>query len=347
MRSQAIDLIKGIAIVAVICLHTLSPGALDAIGAQFYLWQAVPVFVFLMGLNATSSLRRRGGRTMRELYSRDYLAGRFDRVYVPFLIAFLVTLALALLTQTPHSSAIKLPAELLVGLFPIDGPGNYYVTLLFQFVLLFPLVFWGLRRRPRLTLAACLAIELGFEVLGPWLGLYSTHTYLFSSCILRFIFLVALGGWFAGVPAASALRQRWLWCGGLLSVAYLALVQADPAALSFAGIAQPGGDVLAAFYPACLVLLGLALLPATGGGLPLRGVGELGRASYHIFLLQIAWFGFGLIAAHSVWALLGNLAVTLSAGVAFYELMAIRSSARTYRTRPAWLRRPRRASSGP
>ena len=105
MRSQAIDLIKGIAIVAVICLHTLSPGTLDAIGAQFYLWQAVPVFLFLMGLNATSSLRRRGGRTMRELYSRDYLAGRFDRVYVPFLIAFLVTLALALLTQTPHSRA--------------------------------------------------------------------------------------------------------------------------------------------------------------------------------------------------------------------------------------------------
>jgi peptidoglycan/LPS O-acetylase OafA/YrhL len=347
MRSQAIDLIKGIAIVAVICLHTLSPGTLDAIGAQFYLWQAVPVFVFVMGLNATSSLRRRGGRTMRELYSRDYLAGRFDRVYVPFLIAFLVTLALALLTQTPHSSAIKLPAELLVGLFPIDGPGNYYVTLLFQFVLLFPLVYWGLRRRPRLTLAACLAIELGFEVLGPWLGFYSTHTYLFSSCILRFLFLVALGGWFAGVPTASALRQRWLWCGGLLSVAYLALVQGDPAALSFAGIEQPGGDALVAFYPACLVLLGMALLPASGGGLPLRGAGELGRASYHIFLLQIAWFGFGLIAAHSLWALLGNLAVTLSAGFAFYELMAIRSSARTYRTRPAWLRRPRRASSGP
>ena len=97
-----------------------------------------------------------------------------------------------------------------MGLFPIDGPGNYYVTLLFQFVLLFPLVFWGLRRRPRLTLAACLAIELGFEVLGPWLGLYSTRAYLFSSCSLRFIFLVAQGGLVCGgVPAASALRQRW------------------------------------------------------------------------------------------------------------------------------------------
>ena len=73
-------------------------------------------------------------------------------------------------------------------------------------------------------------------------------------------------------------------------MAYWRSVQADPAALSFAGIAQPGGDVLAAFDPACLVQLGLALLPATGGGLPLRGEGELARASYHICLLQIARF---------------------------------------------------------
>lgn len=320
-RSPAIDLIKGIAIVSVICLHTFSVGTLREIGAHFHIWQAVPVFLFLMGLNAASSLGRRGGGTLRGLYSSDYLAARFDRVFVPFLIAFIITLVLALLTHMAHSSGAKLVGDAIVGLFPIDGPGNYFVTLLFEFVVAFPLVFWGLRRWPLGTLLLCLALNGAFEALAHRLGFFKTNPYADASCLLRFLFLVALGGFCAGIPAKRALLSPWLWGGGLLSVAYLALVEVNSSALTIADGSQPGSNLLSAVYPACLVLLGIAFLPAVAE----RGVARLGavlgRASYHIFLVQIAWFGLVVWSAHSLPALLGNLAVTLSVGVAFYLLM--------------------------
>ncbi len=320
-RSSAIDLVKGLAIVSVICLHTFSMGTLEAIGAHFHIWQAVPVFLFLMGLNAGSSMRRRGGRTLREFYSGDYLAGRLDRVFVPFLIAFVITLALAVLTQTPHSTGAKLLGDPIVGLFPIDGPGNYFVTLLFEFVLVFPLIFWGLRRWPVATLLLCLALNGAFEALAHRLAFFQANPYADSSSLLRFLFLVALGGFCAAIPARRALRSPWLWGGVLLSVAYLALLEANSPALVAADGSQPGYNLLSACYAACLVLLGIAFLPALADRPVVRLGGVLGRASYHIFLVQIAWFGLALWSAHSLLALSGNLAVTLSLGVAFYELM--------------------------
>ncbi len=320
-RSSAIDLIKGLAIVSVICLHTFSAETLEAIGAHFHIWQAVPVFLFLMGLNAASSLQRRGGRTLRELYSSDYLAGRFDRVFVPFLIAFAITLALAILTQTPHSMGAKLLAEPIVGLFPIDGPGNYFVTLLFEFVVAFPLIFWGLRRWPVATLLLCLALGGAFEALAHRLSFFAANPYADSSSLLRFLFLVAMGGFCAAIPARRALRSHWLWGGALLSLAYLVLLEADPQALTAADGSQPGYNLITACYAACLVLSGIAFLPALAERPGARLGSVLGRASYHIFLVQIAWFGLGVWSAHSLLALSGNLAVTLSVGVAFYELM--------------------------
>jgi peptidoglycan/LPS O-acetylase OafA/YrhL len=319
-RSAAIDLIKGLAIVAVICLHSLSAHRLEAIGALFHIWQAVPVFVFLLGLNGAASLRRRGGRTLRELYFRDYLAPRFDRVYVPFLIAFAGTMLVAGALRGARYGLYGLASDLLSGELPIGGPGNYFIALLFQGVLLLPLLCWGLRRAPGRTLLVCLVVAAGYEVLSRASGLIHTNTFLYEACIARYLVLLALGCMLDGVPARRVLRSPWLWCGALLSAAYLGLVYADPSAIPFGASYSVGQAFPAVCYPALIVLLGMATLRGTRG--PLVRVGaELGRASYHIFLIQIVWFGLHVWRIDSLPALLGNLAATLAAGVAFYEIM--------------------------
>ncbi len=316
---------KGLAIASVICLHTLTPRTLGEIGAHFHIWQAVPVFLFLLGLNGASSLRRHGGRGLRELYSRDYLSGRVDRIAVPFLAAFVGTLLVALLTHVPHAGAGALAGDLLTGVFPISGPGNYFVTLLFEFTVVLPLLYWALLRWPVATLLGCLALNVGYELLEPHVGLFKSYPYAGGTFFARFLFLVALGGFCAVRPSGSVLRSRWLWLGAPLGIVYLALEQANAAVLSSTHLSLWGNPLLSAIYPACLVLLGIAFLPVSARGFPARAVALLGRASYHIFLLQIAWFGFAVwhaSYAHSLGALFGNLAVTLTAGVAFYELMA-------------------------
>jgi peptidoglycan/LPS O-acetylase OafA/YrhL len=320
-RSPAIDLIKGLAIVSVICLHTFTVHTLEDTAAILHIWQAVPVFIFLLGFNAAASMRRRDALTLRQLYRRDYLVGRFDRVYVPFLVAFAATMAMAILTRHHHTGLRELPVDLLLGLFPIDGPGNYFVTLLFEFTLLFPLVFWGLRRWPVRTLLLCLLLNTALEVMVSRVHFFQVHPYPYGASIARLLFLAALGGLCALRSVHVSLRSPLLWCGALLSATYLVLSRADPSLLTFADLTYVGEPLLAALYPAAMVLLGIAFLPALAGWLPARGGAVLGRASYHIFLVQIAWFGFTVLHTHGLVALSVNLAATLSLGMAFYRLM--------------------------
>jgi peptidoglycan/LPS O-acetylase OafA/YrhL len=318
-RSSAIDIIKGLAIVSVICLHTLSVHTLYAIAALFHIWQAVPVFIFLMGRNAASSLERRGRRSLRELYSREYLASRFDRIYVPFLVAYVATVILTTLTHAEHDHIRMIVGGLLVGMLPIDGPGNYFIALVFQFALVFPLVLWGLRRWPARTLLLCVAINLSFELFGRDIAVVREHPGIYEVCLARFLLLLALGGLLARIPPRRLLATRWLSLGALASAAYLGLNSIDSSTGPFGGSKW---DFASVFYTVFIVVLGMGALPQRARGWLPRSVAELGRASYHVFLAQIIWFGLTVWAPGSVLVLVGNLAVTLAAGVAFYRVMS-------------------------
>lgn len=315
-RLLAIDLIKGLAIISVIILHTVSLHVLYQTAALFHIWQAVPVFMCLMGLNGISSLRRRGMHSLRDLYSRDYFAARFDRIIIPFLLAFACTALVAGLTHRSHYDAFMFLGEL-----PIGGPGgNYFIALVIQYALLIPLIYWGLRRWPKRALLLCLAIDISFEIAAPRIALFHSHPYLYSVCSLRFLFLVGLGGVIAGLSTSQLLSSWWLWAGALLSTAYLGLIYADGHVVLFGEAAYRGQIFLIDFYPLLMVVLGMRLLPSVARGRFTRGIAELGRASYHIFLVQIIWFGALMWAAGSWAALLPNLAATLTVGLIFYRL---------------------------
>ncbi len=320
-RSPAIDIVKGLAIVSVICLHTFSISTLHRIGALFFIWQAVPVFVFMMGVNGARSFGRRGRRSLRELYSWDYLASRVDRVFVPFLLAFLATSLIGTLTAERRSPSTLL-AELTTGQLPIGGPGNYFITLLFELTLVFPLIYWGLRRQPLVTVIVCLAVNATFELLAPPVGVLKDDSYLYEAAVVRYLFLVALGGAVASMSARRLGRDWWMWGGALIGVAFLTLSQFDASAIPWGLPGWENSDFAAAFYPAMLVMLAMLALARVSSGALSRGLVEVGRASYHIFLLQIIWFGLGVWGKNSLLALLGNLAVTLLAGLVFYRLMA-------------------------
>jgi peptidoglycan/LPS O-acetylase OafA/YrhL len=318
-RSPAIDIVKGLAIVSVICLHSLSAHALYGIGALFHLWQAVPVFIFLMGRNAASSLTRRRGRSVRELYSREYLVSRFDRLYVPFLVAFAATVLLTNLIGGARDDPGTIVSGLLLGTLPIDGPGNYFITLVFQFALIFPLVFWGLRRRPTATLLLCLVGDVTFSLFARRIGFVKEHPYIYEICLAPYLLLLALGALLADIPARRLLTARWLWVGALVGAAYLGLNSLDASSGPFGGA---GWAFASVFYTIFIVALGMnGFSPVARGRLP-RGLAQLGRSSYHIFLVQIIWFGLAVWPLNSLPALLGNLVITLTVGFIFYRVMA-------------------------
>ena len=85
-----IDLLKGLAIISVILLHTWPEKVLLITGAPFHIWQAVPVFILIAGYVGTLSYKRRDTARLRQCYGRSLLSHRFKRILVPFTLLFII-----------------------------------------------------------------------------------------------------------------------------------------------------------------------------------------------------------------------------------------------------------------
>jgi hypothetical protein len=310
---RQIDLLKGLAILGVMARHVVPGGDLDSSWSALHIDQAVPVFFVLMGHNAARSLRRRGTRRLGDLYTRAYALGRVERLLVPFLVIWVVALVAAALKGHVHLGPLTA-----AGVLPLDGPGNYFVTIVFEFALIFPAIHWAYVRAPWLTIAGCFAADAAFELFAGQSGAFGHghDPYLYDASILRYLAVIALGVWLAN---ARAVPYRALAGLATLSVAYLVTEHQHPGWFSW--LLQSFGrttNFISAFYALGIVVLGLALLPAgrTALGEPLAA---LGRASFHVFLVQIVWFG--VFPTHSLALVVPDLLACSVLGYALYAAM--------------------------
>jgi peptidoglycan/LPS O-acetylase OafA/YrhL len=318
-RSTAIDVLKGVAIAGVILQHALTPYARHEIYASLHAGLAVPVFVLLTGLNLSRSWSRDSGQNLRASYSSRYLERRLGRLVPPFIVAWLAALMLGGLLDR-----LAISPQMLVGSFPMPGPGDYYIPVLFQVVLLTPLIAWTMSRRPALMLVVCFAIDAAFELAATrvqplWSFLSTGGHFRYDVIGLRYLGVLALGIWL-GLRARRARELWWIWPFAVLSIAYLLLEQTH---WTEQWLGLPPGferrtNLLAVGLAAAWVLLGLATLDRLWARLA-APVAELGRASYHVYLVQIVWFG---VFPEESWPRFALALVACSLiGLAFYRLL--------------------------
>jgi surface polysaccharide O-acyltransferase-like enzyme len=305
-RNGAIDAIKGIAIVSVLLIHSLPDKVLSASFSVFHISQAVPILVVMMGyLGATSRVRPLG----------DYFRRRGVRLLVPWAVAWLVALLVVVL-----NGDFAFTTPMLVGWLPVpNGPGNYFISIAIEFVLILPLLRWLLDRGPWVLLGACIAVDLSYELTAAYFGL---NNYVTKALIFRYLFAVALGMLLA--------RGHKVWVLFPLSFAYLVAITAG-VRFEFLAPGWQSQSLLAAGYTIALVAVGLRFRY-------LMLLQSFGRASWHVFLVQIVWFGqiapalvsrFGLsTAANVALGLVACLAIGL--GFARAEQWA------THGVRDAW-----------
>jgi peptidoglycan/LPS O-acetylase OafA/YrhL len=314
-RLAQIDLLKGAAILSVIAIHGLTGRELYDAWAPLHFGQAVPVFLVLMALNASRPLRRANGSSLRGLYSREYFAGRVERLLVPFAVVWLASVAIGALAGGLHFGPL-----IAAGVTPLTGPGNYFVTIAFEFVLVFPALFWAFQRAPRATIAAAFAIAAGFELIAPSV-FHGAYPYGYDAAIVRYLGQIALGLWIA---SHLRLEERAnLWIVGLagISVAYLVAQHLEPGAFSW--LRRDFGtttNFIAAPYAAVMVLAGVRFLPREVRRSPAVALAALGRASWHVFLVQMVWFA--VVDARGADVLPLHMLGAGSVGYALYYLMS-------------------------
>lgn len=295
-------MLKGLAIISVIMLHSLSTPVKLSIGAPFYIWQAVPIFIIIAGYNGAMSCNARGFITLRQCYDWPTLYRRFHRILVPFFWIWILQMAIifTILGQSPSMQDIA--KSFITG---GQGAGTYFVPVILQHILILPALFWMGKRSSTLMVLAALFFNLCFEAASVLSGM-TEPTYKFI--YLRFLFAGALGVW---LVVTMDKPKIWIALGTIMSLVYIAAV--GYLGFSFPFIHPSWGiqNVPSYMWPFSMVLLGLTFLPRAANGFLGVIIASLGKASYQIFLVQMTFFWTKLYPALLIGVLPGKIALQI------------------------------------
>ena len=164
-RVTQIDILKGLAALAVVVTHSYTAPELIGGWAVFHVWQAVPVFLVILGVTSSISFQRTTATDPRKLLDSSYLIRRGVRILAPFAFVWVLS---AIVGQARGSLKIGFSSALLR--LPYDGPGNYFVPLVVAFLLIAPFAYACYRRWPYATLVAAFVLDFAFELLAVRVG---------------------------------------------------------------------------------------------------------------------------------------------------------------------------------
>lgn len=366
---QEIDLIKGLTIILVIFGHTFSYSynpktvmlpnihpdviniplifqSLDIVKISTH-WitysslltqQVVPIFIAIMVFNFTLSYKRRGYAKIFDIYSKKEFLARMRRFFVPFIIIFIAVLIFGTIYNIlTNVNILYLNSYLLIGFLPIKGPGNYFISIIFQFLLIFPFIYLIYRKEPKLTLISSFIIALLFEYIISNISFLLNNSTIYSLLIIRFLPLIFLSLWISDDYQLFTKRNRFIVILSALSIVYLIIISQFQHTIHLCGInftpMFASQNLFASFYQILLVLIGLKYLPKSKMKLS-KLLSLIGKSSYHIFLVQIVYFGLmyagiislfaryqtisDLLSVHNIAIIILNLLICITTGCVFY-----------------------------
>ena len=190
-RECVFDILKAIAILMVVITHFPWTDA-DRLryGFPFWIDTAMPIFMMLSGYFSFRSFFMRQLETFSGLYSLSCLYKRLVRFLFPFLLLAPIDIICGMCGPT-HATFTRCVIRLILGGY---GPGAYYVPMMIQFVVVFPVVYIILRRYRIYGLLILILFNVLYESCCSTFGINSR---VYSMCLFRHIGTVALGGFAA------------------------------------------------------------------------------------------------------------------------------------------------------
>jgi peptidoglycan/LPS O-acetylase OafA/YrhL len=322
LRDNRIDIIKGLAIISVTILHTLSTKNLTSIYTTFLLKQTIPLFMLVSGYVFTLSYKDRGIADLKNCYNLNIFKKRIKRLYFPFLVIFLLELLLSKVFLSKSLNATFVIGNLILGGF---GPGSYYPVIMFQFLFIIPIIYIISYKKLNYSIPFFLIVGVFFEYFTNSVGLDEN---IYRLLIGRYIFAIALGSYLA--LNQNKMNKILLYIGSILSMIYIyASIYLNFHILGH--IDWLPQQAPAYFYTALLFIIGMNFLQKRTGFI-FTTLAELGKASWHIFLIQMLFFWaifhgailhmFGL-QHDSSYLIIINVMACLILGYIFYTIETI------------------------
>ncbi len=311
-RNHTVDCLKGIAILFIVITHfdNIPNREINSLRFLFPFWlsMAVPIFMVLSGYINAKSYARRGVDTIKAAYVPRDILRRLLRFLIPFLPVFIIE---QVATRGGGTTLVSILGQLLKG---GAGKGSYYIPILIQFVLVFPAVFFLVRKYQVKGVWIFGVCNFLFDLVQHLIGLDES---IYRLLVFRYLFVIALGC-YAGL--IKEIHNRTCLVGmSFIGFVYIVIIKYfhvnPPLTGSWSGTSMWASMFIA---PVIIILLQKGTIKSSLFEI-------LGKASYDIFLVQMLYY---YLVADYVYALIGStiiqlissIIICLIAGVLFYKV---------------------------
>ena len=290
-RNRSVDLLKGILAIFIITLHfDFQSDSVVLKLFPFSLGMAVPMFLFLSGYLEAISFNNKKIETFSDAYSIKLLYAKLKRIIFPYAIFFVAEQILFRVWKIYSVGIFKYGILALMFDFLIGGigQGSYYFPIIVQFIFLFPVIYFCIKKYGLKGLYGLFALNFFYEVLKQAYGMPHSE---YRLLIFRYLFVISAGCFFAlesvseGNPAYAIKKKRLVMSVGfLLGFIFICLfcfTQYQPKIVTFWSTTS----VLCCLYVVPIMALYMKKAKIVFAPLEL-----IGKASWHIFLFQMLFY---------------------------------------------------------
>lgn len=311
-RIEFLDYLKAICVIMVIVTHydwadKTSPFFTMLIN------MAVPVFMIVSGYNFAMSNCKKAEGKLRKMYGWSMIKPKLIRFLVPFFSICLIEMVL-LAWEDREINPLRI---FLLGAY---GPGSYYVPVMLQLLVIFPIIYVLVDRNAKLGITLAAIANLLFEIA---VKVFEIDKYYYRLSVGRYILLIAFGCYLYLHPEHRVKRYQ-MWTMFLAGLAYIVAVFGFEKELVLFGYWKTTAMPVAFYIFPIVILLFRKFYHSTIPGVLGRLLTWIGKASYHIFLVQMVYYHFELGGAimSAAWyiAVPFNILISVPVGLAFYEL---------------------------
>lgn len=309
-RIALFDILKGIAIIMV-CITHFGWERQERIDLLFPFWisMAVPIFMIVTGYLTSASYDKKGYQ-FYDLYHPKNLIPKLKQYLTPFTTIYLAELLLEYLLHHRLLSFHEVITSYLYG--GLGKYGTYYVPVLLQMLVLFPLIYILIRKNKHFILL-CFLTNLLYEYMKKDLGI-NAHDYRLLA--FRYIFLISMGCYLY----FEAFQFSWkkylpMLIAGIGYIWLISYTNYHPTIFTRWNTTS----MMTAFYIAPII----ALLLKYGQQIRIPFLEKIGQASYHIFLMQILYYNYFktlLPSEYRMAYMLTGVVFSLCSGYLFYLL---------------------------
>ena len=275
--NRSVDFMKGMCILFVITAHCELGRTISRV-MLFPFWVHLPVSVFMIlsGYVYALSYQRHNIDTFKKAYAPKQILPKLVRYIEPYIPVFIIGVAALTIMGNYELTPLNVLGDFLTG---GKGRGSYYVPLMVQFLFWYPVVYAIIRKFDFGGIFICVGIVVVYELAKNVFGMTEE---CYRLILIRYTLVIAVGCYLAiGKKKVSNI--------------FLVLVMAAGAAYIVVVCYFGYTPWLTKYWKETCIWASLFVIPPTvwiirSGKLKFAPLELIGKASYHIFLLQMFYF---------------------------------------------------------